>query len=297
MIGLICGALCSLLLACGAEQFVPNQDGSATGSNVDGPSLGSGGSNTGSGGDLGPGTGGLGGDAPPNDDAGGVAGSGGIPGSGGTIDAGAGGTPSIDAPMDLGGNDVVDASPEVHAAALMGSTGTAFGGNPTGGGPFQDACPGGQAVIGFSGTVTVANPALGVVNGQIGTRCGVIQILGTTVTVISGAVLPTHGVLEPTLWTRTCPANQVVVGFAGHMGSFLDQLVFNCAPLTAASDAPGAALTPGTATALMPVGGDGGGAFAQITCPAGQIASGSLVRTGDYLDAVSLICSSATIAP
>jgi hypothetical protein len=110
-------------------------------------------------------------------------------------------------------------------------------------------------------------------------------------------MLPTHGMMAPTPWTRTCPANEVMVGFTGRSGAFLDQLVFSCAPLTAASEALGTALTPGTAAALAPVGGGGGMPFAQIACPAGQVASGSLVRTGDYLDAVSLICSRASIAP
>jgi hypothetical protein len=77
----------------------------------------------------------------------------------------------------------------------------------------------------------------------------------------------------------------------------MDQLVFDCAPLVAASAAPGANLTPGTAAPLPAVGGNGGMAYAQINCAAGQVASGSLVRTGDFLDAVSLLCSRATIAP
>jgi hypothetical protein len=185
----------------------------------------------------------------------------------------------------------------MRTAALNGSTGTALGGNANGGTPFQDGCPAGQALIGFSGTMTVATATQTAVPRQIAARCGVLQIAGTTVTVTPGAMLPIHGMMAPTPWTRTCPANQVMVGFTGRSGSFMDQLVFDCAPLTAASAAPGANLTPGTAAPLPAIGGTGGMPFAQINCPAGQVASGSLVRTGDFMDAVSLICSRATIAP
>jgi hypothetical protein len=203
----------------------------------------------------------------------------------------------MDAAIEVGGNDSADVPPVVHTAVLSGSTGTAFAGNPAGGAPVHDACPPGQTVIGFSGAVTVATGTVPSVNRQIATHCGVIQISGTDVTVTPGAMLPTRGMMAPHPWTRTCPAGQVIVGFAGRAGLLVDQVVFSCAPLIAASGAPGAALTPGQATALAPIGGGGGAAFSQITCPTGQIASGSLVRTGDNLDAVSLICSQATIAP
>ncbi len=198
----------------------------------------------------------------------------------------------VDANMDA--NEVVDTRPGVQTAALTGSTGTALGGNPAGGTAYQDACPAGQAVIGFSGTATVATAGMSVLPRQIATRCGVIQISGTTVTVTPGAMLPTHGMMAPTPWTRTCPENQVIVGFSGRSSTYVDQLVFRCAPLTAASAAPGTALTPGTAVLLPLIGGDGGTPFEPIACPADQVASGSLVRASDYLDAMSLICSRAT---
>lgn len=310
----LCAAICGLAPACGAETYVANRDAAAGGSIIDAPSLGSGGSITGSGGEFIPsGSGGAGGSPSPGDDAGGsggTPGSGGIGGSGGSggvPDAGAGGTPGTDVrmdvggndtgPRDIGGNDVVDVRPVVRTAALSAGTATAIGGNPTGGTAYQDACPSGQAVVGFSGTATVAMPPVTAVVRQVATRCGVIQISGTTVTVTPGAMLPTRGMMAADPWTRTCPANQVIVGVTGRSGSFVDQLVFSCAPLTAASDAPGTALTPGTAAALAPIGGAGGMPFAQINCPAGRIATGSTLRTGDFLDGVALSCSSATVAP
>jgi hypothetical protein len=67
-------------------------------------------------------------------------------------------------------------------------------------------------------------------------------------------------------------------------------------PLVAAAATPGANLTPGTSAALPAIGGTGGMPFAKIDCAAGQVASGSLVRTGDFLDGVSFTCARATIA-
>ena len=83
----------------------------------------------------------------------------------------------------------------------------------------------------------------------------------------------------------------------GRNGSFVDQLVFVCAPLTAASSAVGAALTPGATTSLTAIGGNGGMAFTAVRCATGQLGAGSRVREGDFMDAFSIVCGRATIAP
>jgi hypothetical protein len=262
-----------------------------------------------SGPDIGEPNAGTGGDATPMTGSGGT-GSGGISGTGGTsgtggsggslippADAGSGGRAVTDAaaetpPMEAGGTDAIDAALISHPATLTGANPTMLVGNPAGGGLFQDDCPSGQALVGFNGST-----ASDVVNRQIGAQCGVLQIVGTTVSLKPGATLPTRGSVAGTAWTRTCPANQVVVGFSGRVGDFIDQLVFICAPLTAASSAVGTALTPGTTISLTPIGGGGGMAFAAVRCAAGELGGGSRVRAGDFLDAVSIVCSRATIAP
>ncbi|MEA2700338.1 MAG: hypothetical protein QOI66_4609, partial [Myxococcales bacterium] len=170
-------------------------------------------------------------------------------------------------------------------------------GNAAGGTQYQDDCPAGQALIGFSGNALGPSTTLDTVNRQIAARCGVVQIVGTTVTIKPGATLPVRGMAGTMAWTRTCPADQVVVGFSGRSGSYVDQLVLICAPLTAASSAVGAALMPGGTTSLTAIGGNGGSAFAAIKCATGQVGAGSLVREGDFMDAFSIVCSKATIAP
>lgn len=199
---------------------------------------------------------------------------------------------------EVGDTDASDAAPVSHPAMLIGANPTTLVGNAGGGTQYQDDCPAGQVLIGFSGNALAASATLDAVNRQVAARCGVVQIIGTTVTIKPGAALPVRGMAGTTAWTRTCPADQVVVGFSGRSGSYVDQLVFICAPLTAASSAVGAALTPGaTTTALAAIGGNGGSAFAAIKCATGQLGAGSLVREGDFMDAFSIVCGKATIAP
>ncbi|HXI60651.1 MAG TPA: hypothetical protein VNO55_31535 [Polyangia bacterium] len=234
-------------------------------------------------------------------------GTGGAGGSGGavteTTDAGSGGVAVIDAametpPREAGDSDATDAAPASHAATLVGANPTTLVGNAAGGSPYQDDCPAGQALIGFSGNAQAASATMDSINRQIAAHCGIVQIVGTTVTVKPGATLPARGMAGTMAWTRTCPADQVIVGFSGRTGSFVDQLVFVCAPVTAASSAVGTTLTPGaTTTSLTAIGGNGGMAFATVKCATGQLGAGSLVREGDVMDAFSIVCGRATIAP
>jgi hypothetical protein len=182
-----------------------------------------------------------------------------------------------------------------HAAVLSGVDATGLAGNATGGTSYQDACPAGQALVGFVGSLSQATTAA--VHRQIGGVCGTLQVTGTAVSVNQGSSLPARGKVGVSAWSRTCPANQVVVGFAGRSGLLVDQLTFTCAPLAASAATVGAPLTVGVATSLAAVGGTGGTAFAAIKCPAGEMARASSVRTGDNLAAFSLLCSKATVGP
>ncbi|HEY2901774.1 MAG TPA: hypothetical protein VGL59_14420 [Polyangia bacterium] len=235
---------------------------------------------------------------------GGGSGSGGAPGTGGAgaiNDAGTGG--------DAGGQDVIDASgPDVidvggndagnvsHPVVLTGAHDTMLAGNATGGGEGQDSCPAGQALIGFSGSLSMTTITASV-NRQITGQCGILTVTGTAVTAKAGATLMTLGMDGVSAWTRSCPANQVVVGFSGRNGTLIDQLVFICAPLTASAPTVGAGLTAGTQTSLPLTGGTGGMPFDAVTCDAGEVASGLLIRSGTEMDAFSLICSKAAVGP
>jgi hypothetical protein len=188
----------------------------------------------------------------------------------------------------------VVAPPVRRAVAFSGADNTTQPGNPKGGLAYDDACPAGQALIGFAGSLSTA--AAGATHRQLTPHCGVVSVTGTTVSITAGAVLATRGKAGAAAWTRDCPANQVVVAFAGRAGLLVDQLAFSCAPLVASTATAGTALTVGpTFTALPAVGGTGGTAFALTRCPAGAVATVSRVRVGDNLDAFGLACSKAVI--
>jgi subtilisin family serine protease len=180
-----------------------------------------------------------------------------------------------------------------RTAVLAGADRTTQVGNLTGGVAFDDGCPAGQALVGFAGSLSTATG----VHRQIAGHCGVIQIVGTTVSIKAGATLPTRGKAGTSSWTRDCPANQVVVGFSGRSGLLVDQIAFSCAPLVASGSTSGSALTVGTSTTLAAIGGTGGTAFTTTKCLTGEVATLARVRAGDNLDAFGLACGKATVGP
>ncbi len=185
------------------------------------------------------------------------------------------------------------ATPVTHAASFSTATTTSIVGNTAGGTATTDSCPAGQALVGFTGSLSLGTTAG--VHRQITAKCGAVQITGTAVTVAAGSTLTTRGAAGTSAWTRTCPANQVVVSFAGRSGLLVDQLTFTCAPLSAAAATSGSAVNVGTGTAMSAVGGTGGAAFSAVKCPAGQMATSMLVREGDNMDSFSLGCGKATV--
>jgi hypothetical protein len=186
--------------------------------------------------------------------------------------------------------DVPDAIPGSPILALTAGTDTPLRGRE-GGTPFPDACPAGQALIGFAGSLGAVNGA----HGQIGGRCGRLDVVpagtGWEIRVSTGEVLPTRGRHAAQAWTRECPANQVLVGFGGRGGLLVDQLTFRCAPLTIAASGTGWTVAVGATTDQTAIGGNGGNAFGQADCAAGQIATIAKIRAGDSLDGLALGCS------
>jgi len=180
-----------------------------------------------------------------------------------------------------------------HPVGLASPSLTSLVGNSAGGSPTTDNCPAGQALVGFAGSLSTATTTG--THRQIRGVCGTVSISGTAVTVGVGTTMATRGPAGTSAWTRSCPANQVVVGFSGRSGLLVDQLTFSCAPLTAAASTVGSALNVGAAKALSAVGGTGGNAFPTVSCGSGQIASSMTVRTGDNMDAFALACSKATV--
>ncbi len=165
-----------------------------------------------------------------------------------------------------------------------------------GGRPFADLCPEGEAVIGYRGYLAVP-PGLTIV-GVIQTMCGSLSLNPSSpgqVTTTEGPVSPERGASqEGGAWMRTCPANEVVVGFVGRSGRYLDQVAFECAAWTLDPDA-GGMFAMGTPATLEAAGGDGGSPY-EASCPSGQLARGSFGRSGLWVDAFGLLCGTPTLS-
>jgi len=176
----------------------------------------------------------------------------------------------------------VDLAPGMSTAAFGGQGGVAF----------DDSCPPGQALVGFSGKLDGQNW-----HGNAAGRCGTLTIEAVddkpVVKVSPAEKLPLHGAANQTgqTWDRMCPPDQVIVGFSGRAGALINQLTFRCAPLALAEDATGFSVAIGAPAALMPIGGDGGTPFPQTDCPAGQVANRQRGRASNDLDQFGLGCA------
>jgi hypothetical protein len=167
-----------------------------------------------------------------------------------------------------------------------------------GGNPYTDTCPMGQVVIGYRGDVLSPDSGLIVVVSRIQTLCGAIVVDETAadpVSITPGFELPVRGTHPGPSWSETCAANDVIVGFSGHSGQFVDQLAFQCGHWIVSNEDAGPMLTMSSAYSLPAVGGDGGSPFPLEACPAGQMAIGTALRSGFWLDAFSLQCGTPSL--
>jgi hypothetical protein len=175
-----------------------------------------------------------------------------------------------------------------------------------GGLPYLDYCPPNQAVLGYQGclgtaSVTVTPPPVTTdtpVVGCIQTLCGTLALdgdAGDQVATALGAALAVRGQGQGAAWAQICPADQVIVGFSGRTGSYVDQLAFRCTHFSRSLDDAGTWMTTAP-TDLSPAGGDGGGPFSVESCPAGQMAIGSTIHAGALVDAFGLICGAPTLS-
>ena len=137
--------------------------------------------------------------------------------------------------ISTGATTTIVLKPATHPATLSVENATMSAGNVTGGTETTDVCPAGQALIRFSGSLSVSTTAG--VHRQIKGICGAVTVTGTAVAVGVGTTMATRGPAGTSAWSRMCPANQVVVSFAGRSGALVDQLTFSCAPMMTASAA------------------------------------------------------------
>jgi hypothetical protein len=210
----------------------------------------------------------------------GTGGAGGAGGGGGDSGAGGSGGGGTGVPTGITLTDIVN-------------SGVTSG---TGGSEFTSACPDGQALVTFTGTWGGMYMGLESLQGT----CGTLGISGSgpyTVTAPpDGNVLGPLGAVSPTTIDGPCPEGQVVVGFEGRSGDWVDQLTFYCAPLTISDSTGSYVLTVGTGAPITtPVGPDTGTPFQTISCPDGKIAVGIIGRSGAAIDAIGLSCATPTL--
>jgi hypothetical protein len=174
---------------------------------------------------------------------------------------------------------------------LSGQSTTQEGGD--GGDPFVDTCPTGEVVIGYRGDVLPPDSGLIIVVSRIQALCGAIVLDGgapNEVTFTLASQLPERGMIAGPSWSALCAENEVVVGFSGRSGQYVDQLSFECGQWVVSNGDGGPLLTMNGTSSLPPVGGDGGSPFPPAHCPTGQMAIGSALRAGFWLDEFGLVC-------
>ena len=187
-----------------------------------------------------------------------------------------------------GAGDVAPGGPPTIVLGAAAPTAKRGG---VGGQPFVDACPGSQMIIGYLGT---DGPAQFVDSIQV--VCGMVRVTGSgtyQIVVSPGTTLPSRGMTGVSAFAAMCPNNQVVGGIYGHSGLYLDQVGFQCAPLTISQNGTPAVAT-GAITQLPASGGPGGAAFGD-RCPSGQVAVGSDIAAGSFVDSIDLLCATPTL--
>ncbi len=163
-----------------------------------------------------------------------------------------------------------------------------------------DACPAGQVLQGFAGTLDAlssASPPTTVI-GQIAGLCGTVSLVDddpTAITTADGTMLPPHGESGDESWRMRCPEGQAVSGLSGQAGQLLDQLEIACRAfqVDGMGDAQSISLTP--APGKNPVGGEGGDDFGPTSCPEGQIAGGVATSVTSQVIRLGLHCWTPTL--
>jgi len=250
----------------------------------------------------------------------GAGGSGGAPttvGAGGTAGAGGNMGGSAGAGGDMGGSAGNGGAAGGGPGPVLHPTGIAVVGmNPTNephpgmGDPHADPCTApDEVLIGFDGSMDtgadagpitacdlVGNCWLKSATGH----CGKLALVGSgpfTVTITAAEDLPLRGSTgNLPLTPARCAQDQMIVGFTGRAGNYIDQVSFYCAPVTVVGDSTnGYTVVVGSSTLVGPLGGNGGNGFGDNLCAQGEAASGTNLHSGAWFDGFGLNCGLVTL--
>lgn len=165
---------------------------------------------------------------------------------------------------------------------------------------FHDRCPIGQVLIGVDGRLEAPGGALYLrsIQGVCGTP-SVAAEAPWAVTLAESGMLPLREIDLPQTVSARCADGEVVVGFSGRSGVWVDGLNVYCAPLEVVSLGGELELSIGDASSAGYLGAKtGGSAFALQTCPHGSVAvgqTGGTVVSGDVLGELGFACAHAQL--
>lgn len=207
---------------------------------------------------------------------------------------------SMDASIDAPPAPVDAAQLEKPTIALVaGSATVVHGGAGTDASPRS--CPAGQVLTGFVGSTGTFAGSTTVVGGLLG-QCSTLAVgaqttaTGFALSTSAGAQLTALGIVTNQSTTFACPSGQVIIGAEARGNSALDQIAFQCAPLSVEKQDAAWKVVAGAVTLLPPLGGTGGD-FRSLDCTLGEVATTVLGRTdgaNGIVAAAGLGCSSVT---
>jgi hypothetical protein len=228
-------------------------------------------------------------------------------GSGGSAKAGSAGTGGRsdaglpDGPSDGGRDGTSEAQGRPTGITIAPSPMSTAQRSPSpGGNPFLDMCAANEVIVGFTGTVDEVDGSVSYLR-SFRAECSALSIAAESnmsyrVTLVPAETLPVRGLSGAVTQTRRCGANEMVVGYGGRSGLYIDQISILCAPLLVSGSAPNFTLSTGPAGGSSNgIGGPGGEAFDTTACPVGQIAVGDQGRAGAAIDAFGLLCATPSL--
>ena len=156
---------------------------------------------------------------------------------------------------------------------------------------YTDLCPSDEVIIGFEG-FTSRNPMYSYMVG-LGGVCGRVSFSSgsTAAAIVQTSKLPQRPGRDGVAWTRMCPSNQLVIGFAGRAGDWMNKFSFRCVPLLVSGSNGQYTASWGPVTVLPEVGANAGTEFPATDCQSGQVGRGAISGGSSWLDAFALVCA------
>lgn len=177
----------------------------------------------------------------------------------------------------------------IVASGTLASTSLRRGSMP--GTTYNDDCGGDEMLVGISGGLTSSGGYF----ASLAPRCAELELdcEGTTCTVNTGTVTigTKRGGTGSVTVNRDCDDGEVVVGFRGRYGWYLDQITLRCAPVEVTHNGSDWEISLGTSGDITAVGGTGGSAFTQTDCSSGKLATRAVISAGSgQVDGFGLGC-------